>query len=58
MHHDFLPLYTEMMSRRKDLNIKYIFLAYLKMGVYCLTLPYQFVELVAQNLMSSEIRAH
>ena len=25
-------------------------LAYLQMGVYCLTLPYQFVKLVAQNL--------
>ena len=25
-------------------------LAYLQMGVYCLTLPYQFVKLVAQNM--------
>ena len=25
-------------------------LAYLQMGVYCLTLPYQFVKLVAQNI--------
>ena len=25
-------------------------LAYLKMGLYCLTLPYQFVKLVAQNM--------
>ena len=25
-------------------------LVYLQMGVYCLTLPYQFVKLVAQNM--------
>ena len=25
-------------------------LAYLQMGVYCLTLPYQFIKLVAQNM--------
>ena len=25
-------------------------LAYLQMGVYCLTLPYQFIKLVAQNI--------
>ena len=25
-------------------------LVYLQMGVYCLTLPYQFVKLVAQNI--------
>ena len=25
-------------------------LAYLQMGVYCLTLPYQFVKLIAQNM--------
>ena len=25
-------------------------LGYLQMGVYCLTLPYQFVKLVAQNM--------
>ena len=25
-------------------------LSYLQMGVYCLTLPYQFVKLVAQNM--------
>ena len=25
-------------------------LAYLQMGVYCLTLPYQFVKLVAQKM--------
>ena len=25
-------------------------LAYLQMGVYCQTLPYQFVKLVAQNM--------
>ena len=31
-------------------KIKYTFLAYLQMGLYCLTLPYQFVKLVVQNL--------
>ena len=25
-------------------------LAYLQMGLYCLTLPYQFLKLVAQNM--------
>ena len=30
-------------------KIKYTFLAYLQMGVYCLTLPYQFVKILAQN---------
>ena len=29
-------------------KIKYTFLAYLQMGVYCLTLPYQFVKILAQ----------
>ena len=32
------------------LDIKYTCLAYLQMGVYCLTLPYQFVRLVVQNI--------
>lgn len=37
-----------------DLNegyvrVKYTFLAYLQMGVYCLTLPYQFVKILVQN---------
>ena len=31
-------------------KIKYTVLAYLKMGVYCLTLPYKFVKLFIQNL--------
>ena len=35
------------------LNIKYTFLAYLQMGLYCLTLPYQFVKLIVQNLKRS-----
>jgi hypothetical protein len=35
-------------------KIKYTFLAYLKMGLYCLTMPYQFVKLFIQNLKSSE----
>ena len=32
------------------LDVKYTCLAYLQMGVYCLTLPYQFVKLVVQNM--------
>ena len=32
------------------IKIYYTTLAYLQMGVYCLTLPYQFVKLVAQNM--------
>ena len=32
------------------LDVKYTCLGYLQMGVYCLTLPYQFVKLVIQNL--------
>ena len=35
---------------RRYAKIKYTFLAYLKMGLYCLTLPFQFVRLLAQNL--------
>ena len=31
------------------LKIKYTFLAYLQMGVYCLTLPYQFVRILVQK---------
>ena len=30
-------------------KIKYTFLAYLQMGIYCLTLPYQFVKILVQN---------
>lgn len=30
-------------------KIKYAILAYLQMGVYCLTLPYQFVKILVQN---------
>ena len=31
-------------------KVKYTFLAYLQMGVYCLTLPYQFVTILIQKL--------
>ena len=34
-------------------KIKYTFLAYLQMGLYCLTLPYQLVKLIVQNLKRS-----
>jgi hypothetical protein len=30
-------------------KVKYTLLAYLQMGVYCLTLPYQFVKILVQN---------
>ena len=30
-------------------KVKYTFLAYLQMGFYCLTLPYQFVRILIQN---------
>ena len=30
-------------------KVKYTFLAYLQMGLYCLTLPYQFVRVLIQN---------
>lgn len=30
-------------------KVKYTFLAYLQMGIYCLTLPYQFVRILVQN---------
>ena len=36
------------------LNIKYKCLAYLQMGVYCLTLPYQFVKILVQKIKESE----
>ena len=35
-------------------KIKYTILAYLKMGLYCLTLPYQFVKIIVQNIRSSK----
>ena len=35
-------------------KVKYTFLAYLQMGVYCLTLPYQFVKILVQNRKVSE----
>ena len=35
------------------LKIKYTFLAYLQMGLYCLTLPYQFVRILVQKLSMS-----
>jgi hypothetical protein len=35
-------------------KVKYRFLGYLKMGLYCLTLPYQFVKLVVQNIRCSK----
>ena len=34
-------------------KIKYTILAYLQMGLYCLTLPYQFVKLFVHNLKRS-----
>ena len=39
---------------RGYLKVKYTFLAYLQMGLYCLTLPYQFVKILAQNRKVSE----
>ena len=30
-------------------KVKYTFLAYLQMGLYCLTLPYQFVRILVQK---------
>ena len=39
---------------RGYINIKYTVLAYLKMGLYCLTLPYQFVKLIVYNLKRAE----
>ena len=31
------------------IKVKYTFLAYLKWGLYCLTLPYQFVKILVQQ---------
>ena len=31
-------------------KVKYTFLAYLQMGIFCLTLPYHFVRIFVQNL--------
>ena len=30
-------------------KVKYTFLAYLQMGLFCLTLPYQFVKILVQK---------
>ena len=30
-------------------KVKYTFLAYLQIAIYCLTLPYQFVKILVQN---------
>ena len=35
-------------------KVKYTLLAYLQMGIYCLTLPYQFVKILVQNIKSSK----
>lgn len=35
---------------RVCVEIKYTFLTYLQMGLYCLTLPYRFIELFIQNM--------
>ena len=35
-------------------KVKYTFLAYLQMGLYCLTLPYQFVKILVQNSKGSK----
>ena len=35
-------------------KVKYTLLAYLQMGLYCLTLPYQFVRILVQNRKVSE----
>ena len=35
-------------------KVKYTLLAYLKMGLYCLTLPYQFVKIIVQNIRCSK----
>ena len=35
-------------------KVKYTLLAYLQMGLYCLTLPYQFVKILVQNIKSSK----
>ena len=35
-------------------KVKYTLLAYLQMGIYCLTLPYQFVKILVQNIQYSK----
>ena len=35
-------------------KVKYTLLAYLKMGLYCLTLPYRFVKILVQNIKHSK----
>ena len=40
---------------RGYVKVKYTFLSYLKMGLYGLTLPYQFVRILAQNLKKTDV---
>ena len=52
---DFERAYAIWIINNMDLirgyvKVKYTFLSYLKMGFYCLTLPYQFVRILAQKL--------
>ena len=35
-------------------KVKYTLLAYLQMGIYCLTQPYQFVKILVQNIKYSK----
>ena len=35
-------------------KVKYTFLAYLQIGLYCLTLPYRFVKILVQNIKHSK----
>lgn len=35
-------------------KVKYTHLAYLQMGLYCLTLPYRFVKIIVQNIRCSK----
>ena len=35
-------------------KVKYTLLAYLQMGIYCLTLPYQLVKILVQNIKHSK----
>jgi hypothetical protein len=59
---DFLKSFKEDFERARALwiinnmdliegyaKVKYTFLAYLQMGLYCLTLPYQFVKILVQK---------
>ena len=39
---------------RSYLKIKYAFLAYQQMGIYCLTLPYKFVRILVQKCKNSK----